>query len=164
MSASVSYVPKPLSVRKYHLDVSSQSFFLCLSHTYTYMHTHTHTHTCTHTLSLSLNAHTGPRCGELSPWLFWSEHRKGTEKAHPDTDLQSLSGSWALAARQQKALNSSQTGKEGPRCLSLPPFPTPSLLTKSLVTSSHSLDSRVRLRHLPNSFQGWGVWVTHTNS
>ena len=127
-----------------------------------------HTHTtcvpeCTHRAGLAKHAQI-PRCGELSPWLFWSGHRKGIENAHPNTDLQSWSGSWAVAAWQQKALNSSQTGKEGPRCLSLPPFPAPSPLTQSLVTSSCSLDSRVRLPHLPNSFQGWGVWVTHTNS
>ena len=162
MSASVSYVPKPLSIRKYHLDVSSQSFSLCISHTYTYMHTHTHTHVHTHYLCPWMHTQ-APRCGELSPWLFWSEHRKGIENAHPDTDLQSWSGSWALAARQQKALNSSQTGKEGPQCLSLPPLPAPSLLTKSLVTSSRSLDSHVRLPHLPNSCQGWGIWVPHTD-
>lgn len=172
MSASVSCVTKPLFMRKYHLDVSSESLSLSLSlshvHIHARAHTQRHAHTtsvpeCTHRAGLAKHTQ-APRCAKLSPWLFWSGHRKGIENAHPNTDLQSWSGSWALAARPQKALNSSQTGKEGPQCLSLSPFPAPSPLTKSLVTSSHSLDSRVRLPYLPNSFQGWGVWVTYTDS
>ena len=54
MSASVSYVTKPLSMRKYHLDVSSESLSLSLS----LSHVHIDTHKGTHTLPLSLSAHT----------------------------------------------------------------------------------------------------------